>query len=121
MTSSKRSLLFLALCLTPALVLAAPATVVPGLEVAGAEAWSPASSDVCTETPAAAVDLDADAQDCAMESGPADLAAPGGALERKPCKACPQQPWCECTYQGHPRVSCDPCCYQTYAGQICTS
>src|SRR5215467_330050 len=27
------------------------------------------------------------------------------------CKACKQQPWCGCTYQGHPRISCDPCCY----------
>ena len=39
----------------------------------------------------------------------------------KPCKACRAQPWCACTYQGHPRISCDPCCYSTYAGQICTS
>ena len=40
----------------------------------------------------------------------------------KPCRqACPNQPWCECTYQGAPRISCDPCCYQTYAGPICTS
>ena len=40
----------------------------------------------------------------------------------KPCRqACHDQPWCECTYQGAPRISCDPCCYQTYAGPICTS
>ncbi|HEX5042343.1 MAG TPA: hypothetical protein VFV75_05530 [Candidatus Polarisedimenticolaceae bacterium] len=40
----------------------------------------------------------------------------------KPCRqACPDQPWCECTYQGQPRISCDPCCYQTYYGVICTS
>lgn len=40
----------------------------------------------------------------------------------KPCReACPDQPWCGCTYNGHPRVSCDPCCYQTYIGLICTS
>ena len=39
----------------------------------------------------------------------------------KPCKACAAQPWCACTYQGHPRISCDPCCYSTYTGQICTS
>ena len=31
----------------------------------------------------------------------------------KPCRqTCPDQPWCECTYQGQPRISCDPCCYQ---------
>ncbi len=39
----------------------------------------------------------------------------------KPCKACSAQPWCACTYQGHPRISCDPCCYSTGFGQICTS
>src|SRR5512134_1872530 len=42
----------------------------------------------------------------------------------KPCKgaaACPDQPWCECTYNGAPRISCDPCCYQAYYGVICTS
>ena len=40
----------------------------------------------------------------------------------KPCRqACQAQPWCECTYNGAPRISCDPCCYQTYVGVICTS
>ena len=39
----------------------------------------------------------------------------------KPCKACSAQPWCGCTYEGHPRISCDPCCYSTGYGQICTS
>ena len=39
----------------------------------------------------------------------------------KPCRACREQPWCACTYNGHPRISCDPCCYSTYAGPICTS
>jgi hypothetical protein len=39
----------------------------------------------------------------------------------KPCRACAAQPWCACTYNGHPRVSCDPCCYSTYTGEICTS
>ena len=39
----------------------------------------------------------------------------------KHCKACSAQPWCACTYNGNPRISCDPCCYSTYAGQICTS
>lgn len=39
----------------------------------------------------------------------------------KPCKACPAQPWCACKYNGYPRVSCDPCCYSTGWGQICTS
>ena len=39
----------------------------------------------------------------------------------KPCRQqCPNT-WCECTYNGQPRISCDPCCYQTYTGVICTS
>jgi hypothetical protein len=37
------------------------------------------------------------------------------------CKACKLQPWCGCTYQGHPRISCDPCCYQAYPQPICLS
>jgi hypothetical protein len=45
------------------------------------------------------------------------------AVAPKPCRknSCPEQPWCECTYNGQPRISCDPCCYQTYYGVICTS
>ena len=39
----------------------------------------------------------------------------------KPCRACSAQPWCGCTYNGYPRISCDPCCYSTGWGQICTS
>jgi len=49
-----------------------------------------------------------------MDSGMEPL-NPGG------CKACKQQPWCGCTYQGHPRISCDPCCYQAYPYPICLS
>ena len=39
----------------------------------------------------------------------------------KHCRACQAQPWCGCTYNGYPRISCDPCCYSTGFGQICTS
>jgi hypothetical protein len=43
-----------------------------------------------------------------------------GAAPKKPCRgACPDKPYCTCTYNGQPRVSCDPCCYQTYTGEIC--
>ena len=35
------------------------------------------------------------------------------------CKPCKGQPWCGCTYQGHPRISCNPCCYQAYPYPIC--
>ena len=27
------------------------------------------------------------------------------------CKPCKNRTWCKCTYNGLPRVSCDPCCY----------
>ena len=46
---------------------------------------------------------------------------PTEAANTKPCRACQAQPWCGCTYNGHPRISCDPCCYSTGFGQICTS
>lgn len=115
-------LLFLGLSIVPALVLAAPgSTVIPGLAVAEGDSWSPPSQDVCSEaTPAGGAALEAEApQDC--ETGlPTDAAAPVS-MERKPCKACQLQPWCACTYNGYPRISCDPCCYQSYAGPICTS
>ena len=119
-----RLLLFVGLSLVPALILASPGSaLVPGLAVGEESVWSPASTDLCSEAAPAGIASDAATpQDCAVESGnPADIAAPA-AMERKPgCKACTQQPWCACTYNGYPRVSCDPCCYQTYAGQICTS
>lgn len=34
------------------------------------------------------------------------------------CKPCKGRTWCKCTYNGNPRASCDPCCYQTYAGTL---
>ena len=27
------------------------------------------------------------------------------------CKPCKNRTWCKCTYNGLPRVSCNPCCY----------
>jgi hypothetical protein len=39
----------------------------------------------------------------------------------KPCRPCQGREWCTCTYSGSgggTRVSCDPCCYQQYGGQI---
>ena len=27
------------------------------------------------------------------------------------CKTCKDRTWCKCTYNGLPRVSCNPCCY----------
>ena len=49
-----------------------------------------------------------------------DAATPN-AKPPKGCRACQEQPWCACTYNGHPRISCDPCCYSTWSGPICTS
>jgi hypothetical protein len=39
----------------------------------------------------------------------------------KPCRPCRDREWCTCTYSGSgggTRVSCDPCCYQQYSGEI---
>ena len=49
--------------------------------------------------------------------------APEGGFEPATpgCKKCNQQPWCGCTYQGHPRISCDPCCYAAFPAPICLS
>ncbi|HZE88985.1 MAG TPA: hypothetical protein VE404_05525 [Verrucomicrobiae bacterium] len=41
-------------------------------------------------------------------------------LSAKPCKTCSGKPYCTCTYNGQPRLSCEPCCYGTFnGGQIC--
>jgi hypothetical protein len=37
----------------------------------------------------------------------------------KPCKPCKDRPWCGCTYNGAPRISCNPCCYNTYPYPTC--
>jgi hypothetical protein len=49
--------------------------------------------------------------------------APGSSFEPATphCKACKDQPFCGCTYQGHPRISCDPCCYAAFPAPICLS
>lgn len=47
----------------------------------------------------------------------------GNDAEAKPpgphCKRCKDRPWCGCTYNGAPRISCDPCCYDTYPWPTC--
>lgn len=55
-----------------------------------------------------------DAADATCVEASADAAA-----SKKPCRTCPDKPYCTCTYNGQPRISCDPCCYQTYTGVIC--
>jgi hypothetical protein len=51
----------------------------------------------------------------------AQEAVVGPEVERpgRPCKPCKDRPWCECTYNGHPRISCDPCCYDAQPYPIC--
>jgi len=42
--------------------------------------------------------------------------AAGQFLSSKPCRTCPGKPYCTCTYNGQPRLSCEPCCYRTFNG-----
>lgn len=35
------------------------------------------------------------------------------------CKKCKDRPWCGCTLNGAPRISCDPCCYDTQPFPTC--
>ena len=38
------------------------------------------------------------------------------------CKPCKGAPFCGCTLNGAPRVSCDPCCYYSFStGYFCIS
>lgn len=63
------------------------------------------------------------------EAAPADPAALVTELDHqvvgqvvprpRPCKPCKDRPWCECTYKGAPRISCDPCCYDTQPYPTC--
>jgi hypothetical protein len=38
---------------------------------------------------------------------------------KPPCKPCKDKPYCGCTYNGMPRVSCEPCCWGYGGPQIC--
>ena len=56
------------------------------------------------------------------EAQPALLLGPEMTPATPGCKACKEQPFCKCTYNGYQRVSCDPCCYRNNIGTlICTS
>ena len=52
--------------------------------------------------------------ECAVESSIEALGdeAPVLQASKPPCKSCKGREWCGCTYNGKPRVSCNPCCYQ---------
>lgn len=45
--------------------------------------------------------------------------APDASTAARPCKKCQDRPWCGCTYNGLPRISCNPCCYGNITAQIC--
>ena len=78
-----------------------------------------------TVDPAQVLGNVAPSQGCELEKSDATVDSlegdAGPRSKPKGCKACPDQPWCPCTYNGQPRISCDPCCYQTYTGEICLS
>ena len=45
----------------------------------------------------------------ALSGGLALMSSP--AVDAKPCRSCKNKPQCACSYNGMPRVSCEPCCY----------
>lgn len=47
------------------------------------------------------------------------VAESGGETAKPGCKRCKGRPWCECTYNGAPRISCNPCCYATQPYPTC--
>jgi hypothetical protein len=75
------------------------------IEVAAAfeETVTKADSPACeaNSTPAVATVGTVSFEDSATQ------AAAGGTH----CKACKDRPFCHCSYNGLPRVSCNPCCY----------
>jgi len=80
-----------------------------------AEAPAPVPS---TEDTSAAVEIEPNAQDqnACVETAQDDALAAAG-FEATPvapggCKTCKGRSWCTCSYQGKPRISCNPCCYQ---------
>lgn len=54
---------------------------------------------------------------------PVDAACDGSELDVNGagpgCKACKDRPWCGCSYNGLPRVSCNPCCYGSGGNYTC--
>ena len=101
-----------------------------------AVAWIPALAEETIVAPATEVQdpVQDQAEDACLDYTPVEgselepallLGIEGEAVapKPKPCRqTCPDQPWCTCSYSGGgTRISCDPCCYQTYWGVICTS
>lgn len=92
------------------------------LWLAGAGPSSPPSSDAVIDPAQFANSLEPGSCQ-ADEPLFSTVPAPGASFESATpgCKACKNLPQCGCTYQGHPRISCDPCCYQAYPRPICLS
>ena len=44
---------------------------------------------------------------------------PDGTNQVPGCKTCKGREFCTCSYNGSPRISCNPCCYATPSGTIC--
>ena len=98
-----------------------------------AVAWIPAVAEETIVAPATEVQdpVQDQAEDACLDYTPADETEAQPALLLGPadmqpvtpgCKTCKDQPFCKCTYQGMPRISCDPCCYVNNIGvQICLS
>ena len=106
--------------LKPTIVLGI-ALVALGLAAAGpSSSSSPSSAAAVSPAPLATPAVPAACQETLFSTAPTPGAsfeplAPGG------CKPCKNLPQCGCTYQGHPRISCDPCCYSAFPYPICLS
>ena len=67
---------------------------------------------VSYEIPAIAVSC-SDAPALDVEAATPEEETTTNARGGKGCKPCKKdRRWCECTLDGAPRISCDPCCYQ---------
>jgi hypothetical protein len=70
-----------------------------------------AAAAVDATAPVTSADVIDTADSCDLNFTPADPEDETLAVSAKACKACQDRPWCKCTYNGLPRVSCNPCCY----------
>jgi hypothetical protein len=98
-----------------------PTPVAPADPVAPVAAVEPVTPADAVE-PVAAGDFVDPVDACELNYTPADPEAAAAAVSAKPCRTCRDQSFCKCSYNGLPRVSCDPCCYGNLGiPQICSS
>jgi hypothetical protein len=72
----------------------------------------PSTAVTAGENPAVAREA-ATAEDCSASD-------PLQSTADRQCKPCKNKPYCGCTYNGLPRVSCEPCCYGYFPpGTVC--